>query len=198
MVLAQQSLHLVWGRQWTRARRHQDFYVDDGLMFQPTDKDAVKLIKRAQAILTSVNLCLHKVASNFVAVMEAFLTKDWVKDVREMDLRHNTLPPQRSLGVQWDLQNDTFTFSAFLKEEMFTHRGVLSVVNSVYLDWKAITTTSCYHQEGKTERDVSWMGWPSPRKSKAPVVVLKRWTSWIRERFHTMMLPSEKFKLCHT
>ena len=53
---------------------HQDFYVNDGLTSQP-----VKLIKGAQATLTSANLRLHKVASNSVAVMEAFPTEEQVK-----------------------------------------------------------------------------------------------------------------------
>lgn len=34
--------------------------------------------------------------------------------------------------MQWDLQNNTFTFSVSLEEKPFTSRGVLSVVNSVY------------------------------------------------------------------
>ncbi|KAK3703268.1 hypothetical protein QZH41_001330 [Actinostola sp. cb2023] len=41
-------------------------------------------------------------------------------------------PTQRSLGVHWNLQNDSFTFKVTIPERPFTRRGVLSVVNSIY------------------------------------------------------------------
>ena len=39
---------------------------------------------------------------------------------------------QRSLGVYWDLQSDSFTFQVLLEEKPFTRRGVLLVTNSLY------------------------------------------------------------------
>ena len=64
--------------------------------------------------------------------MEAFPAEDRAKDVRDLDLRHDSLPAQRSLGVFWDLETDAFTFKVSLLEKPFTRRGVLSIVNSVY------------------------------------------------------------------
>ena len=94
--------------------------------------EAIDLIKSTQTALATANIRLHKVISNRPEVMEALPADDRAKDVRDLDLRHDVLPVQRSLGVYWDLKNDTFTFKVSLPEKPFTRRGVLSVVNSVY------------------------------------------------------------------
>ena len=111
---------------------HRNFYVDDGLASLPNTEEAVELITNAQNILATSNLRLHKVVSNSVEVMEAFSTEDRGKDVRKLDLRHDILPAQRSLGVYWDLAKDVFTFHVSLPGKPFTRRGVLLVISSVY------------------------------------------------------------------
>ncbi|XP_038845403.1 uncharacterized protein LOC120044802 [Salvelinus namaycush] len=40
--------------------------------------------------------------------------------------------PKRSLGLNWDLRTDTFTFKVAKDEKPFTRRGVLSTLNSLY------------------------------------------------------------------
>ena len=110
----------------------RNFYVDDGLTSLSSTQGATDLVKSAQATLATANLRLHKVVSNSVEVMEAFPAEDRAKDVRDLDLRHDSLPAQRSLGVFWDLETDAFTFKVSLPEKPFTRRGVLSIVNSVY------------------------------------------------------------------
>ena len=52
--------------------------------------------------------------------------------MRDLDLRSDSLPAQRSLGVFWDLETDAFTLKVSLPERPFTRRGVVSIVNSVY------------------------------------------------------------------
>ena len=110
----------------------RNFYVDDGLTSLPATQGATDLVKSAQATLATANLRLHKVVSNSVEVMEAFPAEDRAKDVRDLDLRHDSLPAQRSLGVFWDLETDVFTFKVSLPEKPFARRGVLSIINSVY------------------------------------------------------------------
>ena len=111
---------------------HRNFYVDDGLASLPTTKQAIDLVTSVQTMLATANLRLHKVVSNSVEVMEAFPAEDRGKDVRDLDLRRDSLPAQRSLGVYWDLEGDAFTFRVALPDKPFTHRGVLSIVNSIY------------------------------------------------------------------
>ena len=88
--------------------------LNDGLTSRPTTKEAIDLVNATQAMLSTANLKLHKVISNSVEVMEAFPAEDRGKGVRDLDLRHDSLPAQRSLGVYWNLEEDTFTFKICL------------------------------------------------------------------------------------
>ena len=83
-------------------------------------------------MLHTANLRLHKNISNSIEVMEAFPVEERGKGVRDLDLRHESLPAQHLLGVFWDLKNDSFTFQVTLPDKPFTRRGVLSTVNSIY------------------------------------------------------------------
>ncbi|PFX21884.1 hypothetical protein AWC38_SpisGene13628 [Stylophora pistillata] len=105
--------------------------VYDGLASRPTTKEVIDLVSATQAMLATANLKHHKVVSNSVEAMEAFPAGDRGKGVRDLDLRRDSLPAQRSLGVYCNLEEDTFTFKVSLPEKPFTQRGVLSVVNSI-------------------------------------------------------------------
>ncbi|KAK3731803.1 hypothetical protein QZH41_007629 [Actinostola sp. cb2023] len=83
---------------------HRNLYVDDGLTSLPTAQQAIDLVSGAQAALATSNLRLHKLVSNNVEVMEAFPMSDRAKDLRDLDLRKDSLPAQRSLGVYWDTE----------------------------------------------------------------------------------------------
>ena len=109
-----------------------NFYVDGGLTSLLSTQGATDLVKSAQATLATANLRFHEVVSYSVEVMEAFLAEDRAKDVRDLDLCHDSLPAQRLLGVSWDLETDGFTFKVSLPDNPFTRRGALSIVNSVY------------------------------------------------------------------
>ena len=116
----------------TRDFVHRNFYVDDGLTSRPTENEAITLIRKAQAMLATANLRLHKVVSNSVLVMKAFPAEDRAKNIKDLDLLRDVLPSQRSLGVQWNIEKDHFTFHVSLPEKPFTRRGVLSLIKSVY------------------------------------------------------------------
>ncbi|XP_073499055.1 uncharacterized protein [Phyllobates terribilis] len=64
--------------------------------------------------------------------MKAFPSQDLCNRLRDLDLRSDPAPMQRSLGLLWNLQSDTFTFKVSQEEKPFTRRGVLSTVNSLY------------------------------------------------------------------
>ncbi|XP_056003746.1 uncharacterized protein LOC125682784 [Ostrea edulis] len=82
----------------------KDFYVDDGLASLPTPSSAITLVKDAQtALLQGGNIRLHKIASNDHEVMAAFPNDYLAKDIKDLDLRKDSLPVQASLGVKWDL-----------------------------------------------------------------------------------------------
>ena len=109
-----------------------DFYVDDGLKSVKIKEDATRLITKSEAICARAGLRLHKFASNSVEVLEAVPVDDCAKEIKDLDLRHDTLPIQRSLGTCWCMESDTFKFRITLKDKPFTRRGILSTVSSLY------------------------------------------------------------------
>ena len=80
----------------------------------------------------SANLRLHKFASNRREVLESLPVDDRAKDLKDIDLRHDVLPVQRSLGTFWWIESDTLGFRIELKDKPATRRGILSTICSVY------------------------------------------------------------------
>ena len=76
---------------------NRHFYVDDGVVPVSTAQEALNLVRKTQLALSTRYLRLHKVVSNLPTVVEAFPAEDRSKDVKDLDLRHDTLPVQRSL-----------------------------------------------------------------------------------------------------
>ena len=67
----------------------RDYYVDDGLT-------SVELISKSQEMCASDNLHLHKFASNKKEVLEALLPEDHAKDLKDLDLRRDSMPAEQS------------------------------------------------------------------------------------------------------
>ena len=161
---------------------HRNFYVDDGLASTPTAKQAITLVTATQKMLRTANLRLHKIVSNSIEVMEAFPVEDRGKGVRDLDLRCDSLPAQHSLGVFWDLMNDSFTFQVTLPDKPFTRRGVLSVVNSIYdplgLAVPVLLEGRLLLQKlvvmGKSKNNDNPLGWDDP----LPDALLAQWQRW--------------------
>ena len=103
--------------------------------------------------------------------------------MRDLDLRRDSLPALRSLGVFWDLETDTFTFEVSLPEKPFTRRGVMSIVNSVYdplgfvapvmLEGRKILQQLVLMGERRAENKTP-LAWDDP----LPTVMMNRWTRW--------------------
>lgn len=111
----------------------KDFYVDDGLASVDTAKEAVELLSKTQSVLeTEGKIRLHKIASNDQTVLHAFHKDDLAEGVKTFDLERNETPLQRTLGVIWDVETDSFTFKVSRDIQPFTKRGVLSTINSLY------------------------------------------------------------------
>ena len=161
---------------------HRNFYVDDGLTSQPTPEQAIALVTTTREMLATANLRLHKIVSNSVEVMEAFPTEDRGKGVRDLDLHRDILPAQRSLGVHWNLEEDTFTFQVSPPDKPFTRRGVLSVVNSIYdpsgLAVPVLLEGRLLLQRlvtmGKKKNNNAPLGWDDP----LPDSLQSQWQSW--------------------
>lgn len=93
------------------------------------EDEAISLLQRTKALLAESNLRLHKIASNSTRVMEAIPMKERASDLKDLDLGADPLPLQRSLGLSWELQTDSFTFRVSRDTKPFTRRGMLSTVH---------------------------------------------------------------------
>ena len=110
----------------------RDFYVDDGVKSVPTVDEAVTLIKASQGICEKAGLKLHKIMSNSKKVLEAIPVEERAKAVKDLDIRIDPLPMERTLGIMWCVENDSFQFRIELRDRPFTRRGILSTVGSIY------------------------------------------------------------------
>ncbi|XP_061166266.1 uncharacterized protein LOC133175165 [Saccostrea echinata] len=111
----------------------RNFYVDDALTSVPSAEEAINLLTRTKKALMNIGkIRLHKFASNSGEVMANLPLQDLSKELKNVDLDSDDLPIQRSLGLNWDLDSDSFTFRVSLKETPFTRRGVLSTVSSLF------------------------------------------------------------------
>ncbi|XP_056000809.1 uncharacterized protein LOC130046450 [Ostrea edulis] len=110
-----------------------NFYVDNGLMSLPTASEATSLIRRTQkALLVEGNMRLHKISSNSEEVLGSFPTEDLAKDMKDLEFGKDLLPSQRSLGLNWNLDDDSFFFEVTSKNTACSRRGILSCVNSIF------------------------------------------------------------------
>jgi hypothetical protein len=132
---------------------------------------------REHEILANSNLRLHKIASN---KMEAFISQDHTNDLIDPDIGSDTLPMQRSLGLNWDLRTDTFTFKVAEDEKPFTHRGELSTVNSLYdpLGFVAPITIQSKSVVREITMANSELDCPLPREMEEPWVA---WREFLKE-----------------
>lgn len=151
-----------------------NFYVDDALTSLSTASEAVSLMKRTQSALKHGGLNLHKVVSNSKEVMRQFSPEKLDKSVKNLDPGNNTLPMQRSLGLQWDLNTDTFTFSVKKDQKPFTRRGVLSVINSIFDPIGFLAPVTIQGKLILKDLITSINGWDDPLN----IQYLPKWESW--------------------
>ena len=109
-----------------------DFYVDDGLKSVKCADTAINLIKNCQAMCAKAGLKLHKFSSDKKEVIQAVPPEDCAKGHQELDLMRDPLPIERTLGIMWRAETDSFQFCIVIQDRPVTRRGILSTVSSVY------------------------------------------------------------------
>ncbi|XP_031563973.1 uncharacterized protein LOC116299455 [Actinia tenebrosa] len=167
----------------------QDFYVDDGLKSVPTVEDAISLIKKVKAMCDAKKLRLHKFTNNSKAVLEAIHIDDRAKDLKDLDLRYDTLPIQRSLGTFWCIENDTLGFRIELKDKPLTRRGILSTTSSVYDPLGIVATVILVSEQilqSLCRQGIDW-------DNHVPDDIAMRWEKW-RSELH--LLEKAKINRC--
>ncbi|XP_060765880.1 uncharacterized protein LOC132874028 [Neoarius graeffei] len=182
----------------------RNFYVDNGLTSVPTEEEAIDLLKRAQKMLAASNLKLHKIASNSNKVMTAFAPEDLAKDLKDLNLGTDPLPLQRSLGLIWNLESDSFSFQVSREEKPFMKRGILSTIQSLCDPLGFVAPITVQGKALVRELSSKEYDWDDPLPSDKQV----SWKLWkeslpeleklhIKRRYVPISLPSSKSRqLC--
>lgn len=113
----------------------RDFYVDDGLTSVENIQKAKELITEARQACRTGNLRLHKFVSNKSIVLEELPTSEKTVNATKIDISSEIGSDEiteRALGLQWDIQEDTFKFTTSDDNKPITRRGILSTVASLY------------------------------------------------------------------
>ena len=147
---------------------------------------ALELIEDSQALCASAKLRLHKFASNRKDILEALPKDDRARDLKDLDLRHNALPVQRSLGTYWCIESDTLGFRLELKDKPLSRRGIFSTINSVYDPLGIVSPLILTGKQILQDLCCQKVDWDDP----LPDEIIARW-----ERWRTELPQLEKVKL---
>ena len=109
----------------------KNFYVDNLLKSTPDAQSAISLIKAVTKVCKAGGFKLVKFISNSTVVLKSLEEDQRRKGVKDADLRSGELPVERALGVQWNIDEDTFGFKIAAEGKALTRRGVLSTLTSV-------------------------------------------------------------------
>ncbi|XP_072037120.1 uncharacterized protein [Amphiura filiformis] len=142
----------------------RNFYVDDCLQSVSTVSDGVCLAKDLISICAQGGFRLTKWISNNREVLESIPKEERAKEVKELNLECDTLPSERALGLQWQVEADTLGFKIAVKDRPVTRRGILSIV---MLPAKKIIQDLCKLK----------LGWDE----EIPLEHQKRWNQWLAE-----------------
>ena len=165
-----------YGREAANFIRN-DFYVDDGLKSVPTVTSAIELVNNVKAMCHQGGFNPQKFILNNKDVIKCIPDSDRAEGVKEIDLDLDTLPLERTLGVQWCIESDSFKFSVVLQDKPCRRRGILSTISSIcdpigfvaplMLQGKSILQELCNLQ----------LGWDNPILEGAKM----RWEKWRAE-----------------
>ncbi|KAK3754248.1 hypothetical protein QZH41_020147, partial [Actinostola sp. cb2023] len=108
----------------------RNFYVDDILKSVPTPSEAIRLAEQLEELCARGGFNLTKFMSNNRQVLAAIPIEKRAAPTLDLDL--DELPTDRALGIQWDVESDTFGFKVTNLNKPDTMRGVLSTISSVF------------------------------------------------------------------
>ncbi|XP_067950301.1 uncharacterized protein [Watersipora subatra] len=136
----------------------KDFYVDDGIRSVKSPEEAINLIRDTTNICKAANLRLHKFISNSREVLEAIPESEKAANLQGLHLYKDTLPSERTLGLEWCTETDAFIFTSNPIDKPATKRGILSSVSQIYdplgflapflLQGKIVMQQACQESKG--------------------------------------------------
>ncbi|XP_068684873.1 uncharacterized protein [Montipora foliosa] len=142
-----------------------------------TIESAISLGEKEGELCRSGGFQLHKFTSNEREVIESIPEEDRAKNIKNLDLNTDALPPERVLGVEWCMESDTFQFQIALKDRPMTRRGILSSVSSIY---DPLGFAAPFLLRGKWILQLlckEAIDWDDP----IPETMQAQWQRWVRE-----------------
>ena len=134
---------------------------------------------------------LTRFVSNDVAVLASVPESERAESVVNLDL--DELPVERALGVQWNVQEDVFSFRIVSRKKAPTRRGILSDISSMYdplgfaspfiLPAKRLLQHFCKDKVG-------WDEEISPN-------MLKTWERWLADLSHLQRISVPRYFKSH-
>ena len=109
--------------------------------------------------------------------LESIPGSERVQGITKLDLQKDELPIEQALGVQWRIESDKFGFNINVKLRPPTHRGILSIVGSVFDPFGFVApfvlTTKKILQDLHRIK-LSW-------DDEIPTEYSARWQSWLTD-----------------
>ena len=131
------------------------------------DKDLVKLVHEVTSVLNSCDFRLNKFITNSTFVLESLPKTEILSKYVNLDL--NSLISKRTLGLIWNIENNSFTFEPVIKGLPDTKRGILSIVSSFFRPtWY---TYSKFNRRKIWREKVDW-------NKSIPTYLNQRWNLW--------------------
>ena len=96
-----------------------NFNVDDGPISVSSVKKAIELLQNSRDLCARAGLKLHEVVSNKLEVLECLPESDRATSFKSFNIRTDSLPLERALGVVWCIQNDTFQFRIDTRNKVY-------------------------------------------------------------------------------
>lgn len=110
----------------------KNFYVDDCLTSAETEEELVKVAHEVKSMCAKGGFELKKFVSNSIKLLQSLPVEQRRKNVKELDLCRDSLPVEKALGINWNIEKDVFTVSVIDKERPLTKRGLLSTIGAMY------------------------------------------------------------------
>lgn len=167
----------------------RNFHVDDCLKSVENEVDALTLANNLIVLCARGGFRLNKWVSNSKALLPSLPEGDCAKKVKDLDLDQGIMSVERALGVQWCIKTDSFKFKIELQEKPLTHRGILSMVSSIYDPLGMLAPVILSAKQILQELCCLKLGWDE----KIPERIQRAWFIWLKD---LQLLENYKIRRC--
>lgn len=151
----------------------QNFYVDDCLISFKTVEEAQVFVQQIRKLLGAKGFKLKKWISNHREALDSIPPGDLAQPVTRITDRSQE--PERTLGLEWNTEEDKFHFRLDITDKPSTRRGILSIVSSLYDPLGLVSPALLPAKILLQQLCRDGLGWDEPINSER----LSTWQSWL-------------------